>query len=222
MNNFKEFLEEMAIAKSGDYDFGDLNYIGDKSRVVSKNGVEELLSFNKGKEKLFIVKYKSKTPNGTYYFLTREVPDEENEITGLNKIRHQIICAMLLKFTTRYHGLGYGEFRIIKGVETHSSERNKGYGRLFYQKIVDDIGFVLMGDDEQYEGARNLWVSLSKHPGFIVDIVDLINGKIIEKNVDLKDALDPRIWTDEKLMLTGTKEERKIGRFRRLVLTKVK
>lgn len=70
-------------------------------------------------------------------------------------------------------------------------------------------------------GARNLWISLSNHPEFIVDIVDISNAKVIEKNVKLTDALDPRIWTDEKLMLTGTKEERKVGRFRRLVLTKV-
>ena len=92
---------------------------------------------------------------------------------------------------------------------------------LYPNILVDDFKWVLMGDDEQYEGARNLWVSLSNNPGFNVDIVELATGKIIAKNVNLKDALDPRIWTDDELMLTGTKEERMRGRFNRLILTKV-
>ena len=79
-----------------------------------------------------------------------------------------------------------------------------------------------MGDSEQYIGARELWVSLSSHPEFFVDIVDLSNAKIIHKDVKLSDALDSRIWTDEDLLLTGTKEENKIARFNRLVLTNVK
>ena len=222
MSIYDKFLDEMSIARSGDYDFGNLNYIGNKAREISKNGVKELLSFTYKGETLYIVKYNAKLENNCRYFLlSREVPDYENEITGLNKIRHQVICAMLLQFSTRYRGLNYGAFRIVKGVETHSTERNKGYGKIFYKKLVNDLGFTLMGDEEQYAGARNLWISLSNHPEFIVDIVDISNAKVIEKNVKLTDALDPRIWTDEKLMLTGTKEERKIGRFRRLVLTKV-
>ena len=81
-----------------------------------------------------------------------------------------------------------------------------------------EMAWAKPGDSEQYENARNLWISLSVNPGFIVDIVDLGARKIEYKNVELKKD-DKRIWADEK---STDPVELKIGRLRRLILTGVK
>ena len=220
---FSDFLKEQAIAKPGDYDFGNLDYlyIG-ITGYISKRVVKVLHKFDfmiNGKNmELFVIECNAKHPRQTFYCVAKEELDTTSEP---HTMRFKPLAAMLLEYTTRYRGLGYGPFRIAKGVETLRSYRGKGIGKKLYSILVDDFKWVLMGDDEQYEGARNLWVSLSNNPGFNVDIVELATGKIIAKNVNLKDALDPRIWTDSELMLSGTKEERMRGRFNRLILTKV-
>lgn len=218
---FSDFLNEQAIAKSGDYDFGNLDYIG-AGGLISKKVVKVLHKFNfnisGGDTELFIVEYNANHPRQKYYCVAKEELDKRFEPFTT---RYKILAAMLLEYTTKYRGLGYGPFRIVKGVETLRSYRGAGIGKKLYSILVDDFKWVLMGDVEQYEGARNLWVSLSNNPGFNVDIVELATGKIIAKNVNLKDALDPRIWADDELMLTGTKEERMWDRFNRLILTKV-
>ncbi|QXO06137.1 hypothetical protein [Campylobacter phage CJLB-12] len=221
MMKFSDFLEEQAIAKSGDYDFGNLNYIG-AGGLISKKVVKVLHKFNfdinGDNTELFIIECNANHPKQKYYCVAKEEIDKRFEPYTT---RFKILAAILLEYTTKYRGLGYGPLRIVKGVETLRSYRGGGIGKKLYTILVDDFKWVLMGDSEQYEGARNLWTFLSKSPGFNVDIVELATGKIIAKNVKLKDALDPRIWTDEDLFLTGTKEERIRGRFNRLVLTKV-
>lgn len=224
MITWKEFMNEQAIARNGDYDFGNLNYINNGDQIIAKTGVIVLYEFKHSRsgEKLFVVQLKDAKD---YICLAREVIEEQKTSAGevyRTKERYQLIIAMLLKYTTKYRGLNYGPFRIVKGVETKSNERKKGYGIEFYKSLVKGLKWTLMGDAEQYAGARELWVSLSTHPEFFVDIVDLSNGKLIHKDTKLSDALDSRIWTDEDLMLTGTKEENKVARFNRLVLTNVK
>lgn len=215
MSVYDKFLTEMAIAKDGNYDFGNLYYIGNGERVLSDFFYKELKKVEYKGETYSIGKYKE-TKKPTYYLLTKRVYDEDSK-----KERNRVLVAMSLEFIQTPRGFNYKNIAIVRGVETDREMRGGGFATLLYKHLVNDIGITLMGDEEQYLGARNLWISLSNHPEFIVDIVDISNAKVIEKNVKLTDALDPRIWTDEKLMLTGTKEERKIGRFRRLVLTKV-
>ena len=220
---FSDFLKEQAIAKSGDYDFGNLDYLYTGiTGYISKRVVKVLHKFDfmiNGKNmELFVIECNAEHPRQKFYCVAKEELDTTSEP---HTMRFKPLAAMLLEYTTRYRGLGYGPFRIVKGVETLRSYRGKGIGKKLYSILVDDFKWVLMGDDEQYEGARNLWVSLSNNPGFNVDVVELATGKIIAKNVNLKDALDPRIWTDSELMLSGTKEERMRGRFNRLILTKV-
>lgn len=228
MGMFRDYLSEqglfeMAVAKKGDYDFGNLNYIN-KGKLISTNGVNILFEeyHERTKEQLYIIETKSNSIK--YVCVARKVVEEEKTKSGevFRTIeRFDPIVAMQLKYITKYRSLGYGSFRIVEGVETKDGIRNLGYGKFLYKKLVDNLKYVLMGDAEQYDKARMLWVSLSNHPDFNVDIVDLSNAKIIHKNVNLKDALDERIWTDEDLMLTGSNEERKIGRFNRLILTSV-
>ena len=87
-----------------------------------------------------------------------------------------------------------------------------------YIAIVKYLNYTLVGDSIQYENARNLWISLSKHPGFIVDVADLGLSKIVYRNIELTPD-DKRIWSYED---STDKEELKIGRLRRLILVDVK
>lgn len=214
-------LCEQALAMKGDYDFGNLKYIG-TGGLISKRVVKVMFEFDmylSGKEEhLYLIECNADHPNQKYYCIAKDDVDDRWE---LKVDRFRILTAMLAEYTTKYRGLGYGPLRIVKGVETLASARGLGLGKKLYTILVDDLKWTLMGDQEQYEGARNLWVSLSNNPGFKVDIVELATGKVLARDVNLQDALDERIWTDEDLKLTGTKEERMRGRFNRLVLTKV-
>lgn len=216
-------LCEQALAMKGDYDFGNLKYLSiGITGYISKRVVKEIKKFQyklDGEVKeIYLIECNADQPNYKYYCLALEELDTTSEPFVM---RFKPLVAMLLEYTTKYRGLGYGPFRIVRGVETLTSFRGKGLGKKLYMVLVDDLKWTLMGDQEQYAGARNLWTSLSNNPGFKVDIVELATGKVIAKDVNLQDALDERIWTDEDLKLTGTKEERMIGRFNRLVLTKV-
>lgn len=133
------------------------------------------------------------------------------------KERFYIVGTMKTEQTDSYKRIGYTNTLVVKGVQVLDSYRRIGVGKLFYSMIVQ-AGFTLVGDSEQYENARNLWVSLSNNPGFIVDIVDLDSRKIEYKNVELKKD-DKRIWGDEN---SNDPIELKIGRLRRLILTNVK
>ena len=62
-----------------------------------------------------------------------------------------------------------------------------------------------MGDSDQYEGARKLWCSLSKAPGYSTSILNLGNYTVTESEVTLSDVNDPRVWDgndDTRLLLT--------------------
>ena len=219
-------VNEMSVAMSGDYDFGNLNYIKNGSRILSKvdnNYSKYLLSEPFKGELLHLIKINVKR-GGSFYVLCRDYLDSDKDEKGntyKTTNRYQMIAAMHLSEEKSYRGYDK-RIRVVKGVEVHDEERLKGYGTFFYKLLINNLDIHLMGDVEQYEGARKLWINLSQNPTFKVDIVNLSAGvKIIHTDVILKDALDERIWTDEKLMLSGTKEEKYRGRFARLILSKV-
>lgn len=63
--------------------------------------------------------------------------------------------------------------------------------------------FNIIGDSEQYFGARRLWAKLSKEVDVIVDIYDLKSDSIIEENVILHHGyynsdFDKRLWSFSK------------------------
>ena len=208
---FNKLLEQ-AWAKPGDYDFGTAvwNQNGHHASIEGANILNqreldgEMYYLEKMKSVFFImVKRFADYP-------TKRDPNEKKE-------RFYIVGTMKTEQSDSYKRLGYTNTLVVKGVQIHNDFRRRGAGKLFYSMIVQ-AGFTLVGDSEQYENARNLWISLSNHSGFIVDIVDLGSRKIEYKNVELtKD--DKRIWGDEK---STDPIELKIGRLRRLILTGVK
>lgn len=208
---FNKLLEQ-AWAKPGDYDFGSAiwNMNGYYASIEGANIVNQ--REHRG-EMYYLEKRKS-----VFNIMVKRFDDypTKKDPNG-KKERFYIVGTMKTEQSTSYKRIGYTNTLVVKGVQVLDSFRRNGVGKLFYSMIVG-AGFTLVGDSEQYENARNLWVSLSNHPGFIVDIVDLGSRKIEYKNVELtKD--DKRIWGDEK---STDPIELKIGRLRRLILTGVK
>lgn len=228
MTKFGEILkkyDEMSWAISQDnFDFGNLEYIKNDSRLISKVDStirQHVISgwYYDTREMLHIVKVN--ISEGTNILvLCRDFLIENND--GTTTEMYQMIAAMKLSKPTLYRNFSTTIYRVVEAVEVHKDERGHKYGLFFYKVLVNTLNYKLMSDVEQYGNERNLWVSLSKDTNFKVDIVDLSKGmKVLYHNVTLKDALDERVWTDEKLMLSGSKEERRRGRFARLVLSKV-
>lgn len=72
-----------------------------------------------------------------------------------------------------------------------------------YKYFVKELKFTILGDAEQYFGARKLWASLSKELDVIVDIYDVKEDKIIHPNVVLhhgnyNNDFDARLWSYSK------------------------
>lgn len=213
MGIYDKFLTEMAWAPDGDYDFGNLSYI--KNRVLSKEGAKIFAEIEHRGSTYYFEKM------GSYVLAMREIEEPYPTKSNPNetKIRLKVIGAIKLKGTTSYRRLGYNNTFVVVGVEVDIDERRNGIAKLLYKVIVSELNYTLVGDEVQYENARKLWVSLSIHPGFIVDIVDLGTKSVVYRNIKLEDN-DSKIWAHTDFKYTNSQEE-KIGRLRRLILTKV-
>lgn len=207
-----EDLLEVAWVKPGDYDFGSA-FWNQNGQYVSIEGANIINQ----QEHKGVMYYLEKRKSVIFIMVKRfdDYPTKKDP-NGV-KERFYIVGTMKIEQTDSYKRLGYTNTLVVRGVQVHDDYRRKGVGKLFYSMIVD-AGFTLVGDSEQYENARNLWISLSINPGFIVDIVDLGARKIEYKNTELQKD-DKRIWADEK---STDPIELKIGRLRRLILTGVK
>lgn len=204
---FSDFLNEQAIAKSGDYDFGNLKYL-DGPRYTS---IE--YTFDKSP---FV--YKVIYDNLEYYFYRREsyhilatkVPEDYPTKASPNgtKDRFYPIAMIRLLHTDKIKRIGYNNVYEVRAVEVDRDLRGKKLGKLLYYLSTVILKYTLLGDSEQYENARRMYYSFSHNPGFTVDIIKLGYG-VLEKNVNLNDHNDERVW--------GTTPD-KVGKLHRVVL----
>jgi len=91
--------------------------------------------------------------------------------------------------------LGYKNLMEEIGVGVLKEKRKQGLAKWMYKTLVKH-NISIMGDKEQYDNNRKLWISLSKDMD--VDIIDIGSLKIIDKKVILKPDIgynvDDRIW----------------------------
>ena len=78
--------------------------------------------------------------------------------------------------------------------------RGASIAKNLYKFFIKNLKLTILGDSEQYFGARKLWANLSKDSDIIVDIVDIYKGSYMEKNTiihhgDLDGEFDKRIWS---------------------------
>ena len=81
--------------------------------------------------------------------------------------------------------------------------KRAGISTYMYKYFVKKLKYTIIGDTEQYFGARRLWSRLSKEIDVIVDIYDFKNDKVLEKNVILhhgnyNNDFDEKLWSYSK------------------------
>lgn len=204
---YEDRMDEVAYKMDGDYDFGNLNYVG-SGKIITKSDIITSV-FNPKDEKYYHL-----TKLGRYFVLGRDEVEEIEVKRGIEqKTRLRIVAAMELRPTSEIDTLGYTYVFEINGVEVIDTERRSGIGLSLYQAVLT-AGYTLLGDLYQYENARRIWSRLSKLPKFKVDIIDIERLKVIETDTEI-DKDDPRVWAYQD---ATNKRDKKIGRTRRVVL----
>lgn len=94
---------------------------------------------------------------------------------------------------------------VVKGVAVIDNDNYSRAGIAYeiYQYFVKKMKYTLVGDSEQYFGARKLWVKLSKNIDLKVDIYDIKSNELVYKDVILHHGkydsdFDERIWSYSK------------------------
>jgi len=191
MKTFTQYLDEMTHAAYGDYTKNVSQYLQDVSRfIINKkwtrlttiNGLELYRLTERNKRNYLIGKFntqKDGSPFEVYTRMTLEVDSESSQL--FNKI-----------------------FYNVNLVATQSGMQGSGLASL-YQYLVEVEDLLILGDAVQYFGARRLWSKISKMSTVVVvDILDIANGEVIERDVtlshgDLDHEFDPRVWSDDHL-----------------------
>lgn len=212
MITWKEFqaerLEEMAIAQKGNLkDYGEFlttykrGSVDDYMSLVDKNiKIDKLSNY-----KLELYQIKNRKTNQPDYLLGFWATEEVDTKIGIEqKEVFQAIWAV--QVAKREVSLKqYKNVINIDGVFTAEDIqfRRKGISTFMYQYLVNKLNFTILGDLEQFFGARKLWVGLSKIKSMQVDVIDLSKNEIIIENAILvhgekDEEFDKRIWDTEE------------------------
>jgi hypothetical protein len=180
-------LLEMSIAREGDWK-QDIEYLANISEFVINHKYELLTD----KFKVGATTYSLYRLKNTNHFKIGEFYEESE-----NKFR--VVLESTLSDET-IHNLVIKNLKNVNEIQVISSLQGRGIAKQFYRYLVKHMKFSLMGDIEQFFGARRLWASLNKDIDIVVDIVDIKKGIYIEQNVILHhgsyDAdFDTRIWS---------------------------
>ena len=187
MKTFKEYqqqvIDEMSIAMKGDI---PILHMSIQKLKGSYTFVAETTT-DEG-EKLKIYSYNGKKPH--FKIGERVIKNGEEKFAVL----------MEIDLTSIPNMLGYTNIFNVDSVTVATIRQGFGIARTIYLYFVKKLKYNLMGDEEQYFGSRKLWKKLSQHEDAIVDIIDIYNNRIIEKNVTLHHGsedwdFDNRVWS---------------------------
>ena len=177
MKKFTDLIrvDEMAIAQEGNLkDYGEflttykksavndfMTYIGDVK--ISK------LSFYK----LELFQIKNRKINQPDYLLGYWTIEEVDTKVGIEQ--KDVFRAIWAVQISKRELQGYKNVINIDGVFTDEdiSFARKGISTYMYQYLVNELHYTILGDMEQYFGARKLWVGLSKIHSMQVDVIDI-------------------------------------------------
>lgn len=193
IKSFKE-LFEMSIAKEGDFKDAQ-DALGIQGEFGMKKFQEiETFSVNNQELKLF------KLRNSLYFKLGYWTIDKFISKIGEEErnIFVEVFHIELSRVKSLEH-LGYSKVVNVDGVATLDKFTNKGIATIVYKYLVNTLNYTVLGDKNQYFGARKLWARLSNELDVGVDLVDIKDMKVIQKNVTLHHGkydsdFDSRLW----------------------------
>jgi len=140
--------------------------------------------------------FESKIVDNSYFLGTFQTKSIKTKLGDEKETKFEVIFA--ITFTKYDHYKSYGEVYNVDGVAVKDFSR--GIATKMYEYFVKEKKFTIIGDEEQYFGARKLWSKLSKKLDLTVDLFDIKNDEIIEKNVVLHhgnydEDFDKRLWS---------------------------
>ncbi len=212
MTTWKEFqaerLEEMAIAQKGNLkDYGEFlttykpNVVTDFMKLIDKNiKIDKLTNY-----KLELYQFTNRKMNEPDYILGFWTTEEVDTKIGIEtkKVFRAIWAVQVAKREISLKQ--YKNVINIDGVFTDEDRafRSKGISTFMYQYLVNKLHFTILGDLEQYFGARKLWTGLSKIKSMQVDVIDLSKSIVVIENAILihgekDEEFDKRIWDTEE------------------------
>lgn len=179
-------LNEMAVALEGDWFIKD--DLGSKSTLVLTKEWKHI-------DDLYGMKlYKSKSSNAWILGNIKEVPDEDKPRFGVTfRIDFQDAINIGSKFNVK-------NLYIVDEVGVSKDKRGDGLATKMYTYFIKKQKYNILGSDYQFFGARKLWSKLSRMTDLTVDIIDLENNKVLEKDCiihhgDLDEEFDKRVWS---------------------------
>lgn len=202
MIKFKDFLLEQAKAMEGDLeDYRTDNLNNDEkakkyqsirtiSKVAFENNWDYYGEIKDNSDMLYSV-YKS----GNHYSVVSEM-NKDGKDYYLVIIEAELESEPII-------GNKFNLKNPYKVSEIISIPRFRGAGLATnLYKLWVAKGINLIGDEQQYFGARKLWSKLSKESDIIVDIIDISSAKYVEKNTvihhgELDGDFDKRVWTTD-------------------------
>ena len=192
MKFYSNEVNEMAISKAGEYDFGKYSWFHLSTGYLSFAAFKKYKLFkikNIEDNDIFGIGMHNDIP---LFVLFKVVKDPE---------RSRIDRAQPISIL-EYEKIG--SFYVVRGVHTNKSIRKQGFGKILYSTIIQYFKIKLLGDEEQYIGARKLWRAMSE-------------SKYKKSKFEIKDIEDPRIWAPERNLRTP--EEQYIAENIRLLAT---
>jgi len=188
MKSFKMYLEEMSIAGYGDWQ-GSSSFVKSYSKYVIENKWSDVGTIDRFQVKKLIV-----DKNITYVFGNLEPYENDKDrftVIGQIELKNEVDVGKQFNIPNLYS---------VSGVVISGSSRGAGYGKKLYEFIINKEKLSILGDEIQYFGARKLWASISQRSKLVVDLIDLIGLRVVERNVvlkhgDLDHEFDPRLWS---------------------------
>lgn len=224
LNEQDEELTEMAIAQKG-----NLKDYGEFITTYKKGSVEDFMTLidknirigKLPKYKLELYQINNIKLNQPDYLLGFWEFEEVDTKSGIEK-KEVFRAIWAIQISKRNVAIPrYKNVINIDGVFTAEDIqfRRKGISTYMYQYLVNIMKFTILGDLEQFFGARKLWVGLSKIKSMQVDVIDLKTNNIIIEDAILQhgekdEEFDRRVWDTEE-------SESYISKNYRCILTKI-
>lgn len=199
-NGLKIFdaLFEHAIARKGDWEY-DGEHIDELSYFMYSKFWELKGYLKIGSHDLQIIKHTKE--NIWRLGLIKEKDEEIKHTDKTEKIKYFESYMFLEMENSKNLGfkISVKPLYRAKMVGVDSSFRGIGIAKSMYKYLVKEQKYNIIGDVEQFFGARRLWANLSRSSDVIVDIVDIKKGIYVEKDTILHHGtddwdFDKRVW----------------------------
>jgi len=195
---FTKFITEFAQAKKNDWKDAS-NMLGSISKTVIGLQYKKIDTVSvKGKTYELLLNTKDK--QHLYYILGAFVSKSIETKAG-KELEERFEIEFGITFSKANKSKTYGQLYNVDGVGV--KQQGKGFSKIMYKYFTKKLKYTILGDSEQYFGARKLWARLSKELDVQVDLYNVKTDEVIEKNVILhhgnyNNDFDEKLWSFSK------------------------